>query len=145
MPMLRRRRRPRKPPPKFHRITGVEQDRQCRPLAIIIVGKLDRVTPGMLLDKIEHESAVKCVARRVRPIDIAAFWETEIHSQRYRQEDKDIRPPVKGGGPPTFHIQAKQAAAESQTHTSLFSTSMAIKRTCRRQHLTSGATHSSGE
>jgi hypothetical protein len=36
---------------------------------------------------------------------------------------------VKGGGPPSFHIQSKQAAAESHTHTSPSSISLAIKRT----------------
>jgi hypothetical protein len=93
------------------------------------------MTPGKLLDKIEDESAVQCVARRVRPIDIAAFRKAEIHSQRDREEDKNIRPMVKDRGPPTFHIPAKQPAAESQTHTLPFSTNLATKLTAGSEHL----------
>jgi hypothetical protein len=59
------------------------------------------------VDKIEDESAVQCVARCVRPIDVAALWEAEIHPQRDRQENKEIGAMVKGRGAPTFHIPAK--------------------------------------
>jgi hypothetical protein len=85
------------------------------------------VAPRQLLEKIEDESAVQRVARCVRPIDIAALWEAEIHCQRDRHEEKKIDSMVEGGGSPAIGVQAKYAAGESQTQTSPSSTIIAIK------------------